>query len=180
MRARQYVAYYRVSSPQQGFSGLGLEAQRASVQQYVEKQSGKLVAEFSEVRRGWKADRPLLREALRVCRMRRAILLIARLDRLARNVALISGLMDSDLEFIALDFPHANRLTLHILAAIAEYESRLLSRRAKAAIAAARARGVKRNGTGRRFEQGGIGVAASVAARRARATARALDIAPMI
>jgi DNA invertase Pin-like site-specific DNA recombinase len=180
MRARQYVAYYRVSTARQGSSGLGLEAQRASVQQFVQKASGKLVAEFNEVKRGWKSDRPQLAEALRVCRMRRAVLVIARLDRLARNVALISGLMDSDLEFVAVDFPQANRLTLHMLAAIAEYESKLLSQRIKAAFAAARARGVKMSGTGRKFGHVRAAVTASVAARQARAMARALDIAPMI
>jgi DNA invertase Pin-like site-specific DNA recombinase len=180
MRARQYVAYYRVSSAQQGFSGLGLEAQRASVQQFVEKQSGKLVAEFSEIKSGWKSKRPQLAEALRVCRMRRAVLVIARLDRLARNVALISGLMESDLEFVAVDFPLASRLTIHMLAAIAEYESKLLSRRIKAAFAAARARGIKMSGAGRKFGHVRTAVTASVAARRAKATARALDIVPTI
>jgi DNA invertase Pin-like site-specific DNA recombinase len=151
MRAPQYVAYYRVSTLHQGLSGLGLEAQRASVQKYVENQSGKLVAEFSEVRSGWKSNRPQLAEALRVCRMRRAILVIARLDRLVRGVAVISQLMEGDVEFVAVDFPCANRFTLHILAAVAEHESKLISQRTKAAKAAAAARGAKPNGHGKGF-----------------------------
>ncbi|MGA2795764.1 MAG: recombinase family protein, partial [Roseiarcus sp.] len=111
--------------------------------------------------------------------MRRAVLLIARLDRLARNVALISSLMDSDLEFVAVDFPQATRLTLHVLAAIAEYESRLISERLKAAFAAAKARGVKLGGLRGKSSDMSAAVAASVAARRAKTKARAIDLAPI-
>jgi DNA invertase Pin-like site-specific DNA recombinase len=120
---RRYVAYYRVSTKQQGRSGLGLEAQRASVQAFLRSVSGELFAEFTEVESGTRAERPQFHEALRTRRIYSAALVIARLDRLVRNVALISMLMESDIEFIAADFPHANRLTIHILAAIAEYEA---------------------------------------------------------
>jgi DNA invertase Pin-like site-specific DNA recombinase len=179
MTARQYVAYYRVSTERQGFSGLGLEAQRAAVRRFLEKAPGKLVAEFTEIKSGSKGCRPQLAEALRVCRMRRAVLLIASLDRLARNVALISSLMDSDLEFVAVDFPRATRLTLHVLAAIAEYESSLISERLKAAFAAAKARGVKLGGSRGKSSDMRAAVAASVAARRAKTKARAMDLAPI-
>jgi DNA invertase Pin-like site-specific DNA recombinase len=180
MTAQQYVAYYRVSTERQGFSGLGLEAQRAAVQQFLAKTPGKLVAEFSEIKSGSRGLRPQLAEALRVCRMRRAVLLIARLDRLARNVALISSLMDSDLEFVAVDFPQATRLTLHVLAAIAEYESGIISERLKAAFAAAKARGVKLGGPRGKSSDMSVAVAASVAARRIKTKARAMDLAPIV
>ena len=164
----------------QGQSGLGLEAQRESVLRYVEKVAGKLVAEFSEVKRGLKTGRPELAEALRVCRMRRAILVIARLDRLARNVTLIADLMDSELEFVAVDFPHASRLTLHVLAAIAEYESRLMSERTKAAMAAAKARGIVFTRPGQSFKDLRAALAASVETNKAKAAARARDLAPLV
>ena len=131
-KPRRYVAYYRVSTKQQGRSGLGLEPQRASVQNFVKSVSGTLFAEYTEVESGTKAHRPQFVEALRICRVYSATIVIARLDRLARNVALISKLMESDVEFVAADFPQANRLTIHILAAIAEYEARLISERVKA------------------------------------------------
>jgi hypothetical protein len=111
--------------------------------------------------------------------MRRAVLLIARLDRLARNVALVSSLMDSDLEFVAVDFPQATRLTLHLLAAVAEYESNIISERIKAALAAAKARGVKVGGA-RGWSPTPESMAASRATRRAKMTARAMDLAPIV
>jgi DNA invertase Pin-like site-specific DNA recombinase len=179
MVARQYVAYYRVSSRAQGQSGLGLEAQREAVRRYVQATSGKLFGEFFEVKSGRTGNRPQLAEALRICRMRRAVLLIARLDRLARNVALVSSLMDSDLEFVAADFPQATRLTLHLLAAFAEYESKIISERIKAALAAAKARGVKL-GSSRPWRPTQEAMAASRATRRAKMTARAMDLAPIV
>ncbi len=180
MRQRQYVAYYRVSTPRQGYSGLGLDAQRASVVRYVQKVSGKLVAEFEEVKSGLKTNRPQLAEAIRTCRMRRAVLVIARLDRLARNVALIADLMDSELEFVAVDFPAAGRLTLHVLAAIAEYESKLMSERTRAALAAAKARGVRLGSPHGGFANLRAAVAASVKTRKNKALTFALDVAPTI
>src|SRR5260370_12721803 len=180
MNTRQYVAYYRVSTKRQGYSGLGLEAQREAVACYVQNVSGKLVAGFTEVRSGTKSTRPFLAEAIRTCRMRLAVLVIARLDRLARNVAMIAELMDSEVEFVAVDFPTASRLTLHILAAIAEYESKLASERTKAALAAARARGVRLGGAPSGFADLPAAVAASVKTREAEALASALDVAPII
>ena len=112
--------------------------------------------------------------------MRRAILVIARLDRLARNVALIADLMDGELEFVAVDFPHASRLTLHVLAAIAEYKSRLMSERTKAAMAAAKARGIVFTRPGQSFKDLPAALAASVETNKAKAAARARDLAPLV
>jgi DNA invertase Pin-like site-specific DNA recombinase len=139
---QQFVAYYRVSTDRQGASGLGLDAQREAVARFMAG-AGELTAQFVEVESGRKENRPELHAALAECRKRRAVLVIAKLDRLARNVHFISGLMNSDVEFVAVDMPSANRLTIHILAAVAEHEREMISQRTKAALAAARARGTK-------------------------------------
>jgi DNA invertase Pin-like site-specific DNA recombinase len=139
----QIVSYLRVSTARQGASGLGLEAQRAAVQGFAAAGGHTIVAELLEVESGGKADRPQLAAALATCRIHRATLVIAKLDRLARNVAFIANLMDGGVEFVACDMPHANRLTLHLLAAIAEHEREMISQRTKAALAAAKARGVR-------------------------------------
>jgi DNA invertase Pin-like site-specific DNA recombinase len=138
----RFVAYYRVSTDKQGRSGLGLEAQRAAVEAHVVDARGRVAAEFIEVESGRKRDRPQLAAALAAARAHRAILVIAKLDRLARNVHFVSGLMESGVEFVAADMPTVNRLTVHILAAVAEEEARMISARTKAALAAAKARGV--------------------------------------
>jgi len=109
-----FVAYYRVSTARQGKSGLGLEAQRAAVREHLNGGTWQVVAEFTEIESGKNADRPKLAAALKECRLRRAKLIIAKLDRLARNVAFVSNLMESGVEFEAVDFPQANRLTIHI------------------------------------------------------------------
>lgn len=137
-----YVAYYRVSTERQHASGLGLEAQRETVMRYVGSHS--LLAEYVEIESGKAhANRPMLLTALAECRKHHATLLIARLDRLSRNVAFIANLMESSVDFVACDMPAANRLTLHILAAVAEHEREMISARTKAALGAAKARGVK-------------------------------------
>ena len=141
--ALRFLSYLRVSTEKQGRSGLGLEAQRAAVEAHVAGAHGTVTAEFIEVESGRKKDRPQLTAALADCRARRAVLVIAKLDRLARNVHFVSGLMESGVEFIAADMPTVNRLTIHILAAVAEEEARMISARTKAALAAAKARGVK-------------------------------------
>ena len=138
----EFVAYYRVSTERQRISGLGLEAQREAVGRHVG--TGQLVAEFTETESGKRhTNRPQLLAALAECRKRRAVLLIARLDRLARNVAFIANLMESGVDFIACDMPQANRLTIHILAAVAEHEREMISQRTKAALAAAKVHGVQ-------------------------------------
>ena len=129
-----FVAYYRVSTDRQGASGLGLDAQRQAVACQVN--GGQLVAEFTEIESGRRhTNRPQLLAALEECRKRRATLLIARLDRLARNVAFIANLMESGADFIACDMPQANRLTIHILAAVTEHDREMISQRTKAALA---------------------------------------------
>lgn len=138
-----FVAYYRVSTDRQGQSGLGLEAQAAAVAGYVARTAGRLAAEVTEIESGKKSDRPELARALALCRRTKAVLLIARLDRLSRNVAFISNLMESGVDFRAVDMPEASRLTIHILAAVAEHERGMISARTKAALAAAKARGKK-------------------------------------
>jgi DNA invertase Pin-like site-specific DNA recombinase len=143
---RKFVAYYRVSTAQQGRSGLGLEAQREAVRRHLLASGWPPLAEFTEEETGKGSDalarRPQLKAALAFAKKHKATLVIAKLDRLSRNVAFISALMDSRVEFVAVDNPHATRLTLHILAAVAEHEARMISDRTKAALAAAKARGV--------------------------------------
>jgi DNA invertase Pin-like site-specific DNA recombinase len=144
-----FVAYYRVSTDRQGRSGLGLEAQRAAIRGYLGQATPS--AEFTEIETGKRNDRPELERALALCRKRKARLVIAKLDRLSRNLAFIAALMDSGVEFVAVDNPHATRLTLHILAAVAEHEREMIAERTKAALKAAKARGVRlgRNGADR-------------------------------
>ena len=137
-----FVAYYRVSTDRQGESGLGLEAQRAAVSKFIG--SGSLLAEFQEIESGKNhTHRPQLTTALAMCRTSRATLVIAKLDRLARDVHFISGLMKAGVDFVAVDMPQANKLTVHILAAVAEHEREAISQRTKAALQAAKARGTQ-------------------------------------
>jgi DNA invertase Pin-like site-specific DNA recombinase len=142
MSNSRFVAYRRVSTKQQGASGLGLEAQERMICDYIASVGGHTIGTFTEVESGKRADRPELRKALALARKSRATLLVAKLDRLARNVAFVSALMESGVDFRAADFPEANRLMVHILAAVAEYEARLISERTKAGLASRRARGL--------------------------------------
>jgi DNA invertase Pin-like site-specific DNA recombinase len=141
--ADRFVAYYRVSTDQQGRSGLGLDAQREAVGQFLAGRQAEAVSEFVEIESGGKDDRPKLKEALAACRQFKATLLIAKLDRLARSVAFIANLMDGNTDFVACDMPHASRLVLHVMAAFAEHERQIIGERTKAALAAAKARGVR-------------------------------------
>jgi DNA invertase Pin-like site-specific DNA recombinase len=144
----RYVAYYRVSTDRQGESGLGLDAQRAAVARHLGGAS--LLAEFQEIESGKNhTNRPQLTGAVELCRRQRATLVIAKLDRLARDVHFISGLMKAGVDFIAVDMPHANKLTVHILAAVAEHEREMISARTKAALAEVKRRGEKRLGNPR-------------------------------
>jgi len=142
----KFVTYLRVSTQRQGQSGLGLEAQREAVRVFLNGGGHETVGEFVEVETGKGANalarRPQLKAALEACKGSKATLLIAKLDRLARNVHFVSGLMESGVDFLAVDFPQANRLTVHILAAVAEHEREMISQRTKGALAAAKARGV--------------------------------------
>jgi DNA invertase Pin-like site-specific DNA recombinase len=140
-KTRRFIAYYRVSTDKQGQSGLGLDAQRKAVMDFLNGGQWELVAEFTEIESGKRADRPELARALEACRRHKARLVIAKLDRLSRNVAFIATVMESGAEFVAVDNPHANKLTVHILAAVAQHEREMISERTKAALQAAKARG---------------------------------------
>jgi DNA invertase Pin-like site-specific DNA recombinase len=181
MAQGKFVAYYRVSTEKQGRSGLGLEAQRKAVDDYLNGGNWHIAAEVVEIESGKRNDRPKLAEALRLCRLHGAVLIIAKLDRLARNVAFISNLMESGVEFTAVDFPQANRLTVHILAAVAEHEREMISQRTKAALAAAKARGTRLGGDrGNLRAVGDRGRAISRAVRIQKAKARVNDLSPII
>jgi DNA invertase Pin-like site-specific DNA recombinase len=143
---RLYVRYCRVSTDKQGRSGLGLEAQKAAITAHLGPQDRLLEPVFVEIESGRKQDRPELAKALHWCRETGGTLIVAKLDRLARNLAFIANLMESGVGFLAADMPLVNRLTLHILAAVAEEEARAIPARTKAALAAAKARGVKLGG----------------------------------
>src|SRR5260221_2844147 len=182
MTQGKFVAYYRVSTRRQGASGLGLEAQQKAVRDYLNGGRWQLGEEIVEVESGKRDDRPQLAHALDLCRAWRATLIIAKLDRLARNVEFTARLMNSGVEFVAVDFPQANRLTIHILAAMAEHEREMISARTKAALAAAKARGVKLGG-----DRGGLNQdarrarnAGSAKVRRMRATGRASSLMPVL
>ncbi|PTE13299.1 recombinase family protein [Pseudogemmobacter blasticus] len=150
----RFVTYLRVSTERQGQSGLGLEAQRKAVADYVSGK-GTIAAEYVEVESGKRADRPQLAYALAEAKRLGAILLIAKLDRLARNVAFIANLLEGGVEIAAADMPQANRFLLHVMAAVAEHEAQAISDRTRAALAAAKARGVALGWSipGRREEQ---------------------------
>ncbi len=135
------VSYLRVSCDRQGRSGLGLEGQRAAVEAFCKRTASTIAREFVEVESGRHDDRPKLAEALAFARRSKAMLLVAKLDRLSRSVRFVATIMDSGVEFAAADMPDANRMTLHILAAIAEGEAKSISDRTKAALAAYEARG---------------------------------------
>lgn len=140
------IVYLRVSTQRQGKSGLGLDAQRSAVAEYTRAHGLEVAGEFVEVESGKKADRPQLRAALAASQRLGAKLLVAKIDRLARSVAFVSNLMEANVDFVACDMPEANRLTIHIIAAVAEHERTMISARTKAALAAAKARGVKLGG----------------------------------
>lgn len=150
----KFVAYYRVSTTAQGESGLGLEAQKMAVQAYLATSTdAELVAEFTEIESGKKKNRPELTEAIKLCKRQKATLIIAKLDRLARNVHFVSGLMESRVDFLACDNPHANRLMVHMLAAFAEHEREMISQRTKEGLQAAKARGVVLGGHSKTLSQ---------------------------
>ena len=135
------IAYYRVSTVEQSDSGLGLESQLLIVGDYALQYNHEIIASYQETVTGKSTDRPELAKAILHAKRIRATLIIAKLDRLARNVHFLSGLMETRIEFVCCDNPHANRLTLHILAAVAEDEARAISERTKFALAAYKAKG---------------------------------------
>lgn len=147
MATGKFIAYYRVSTQKQGQSGLGLEAQQSAVMNYLNGGHWELVGEFTEVETGKGANaierRPQLKAALEACKKHKATLIIAKLDRLARNVHFVSGLLESGVEFVAADMPQANKVMIQMHAVMSEWERDQISARTKAALSAAKARGVK-------------------------------------
>lgn len=135
------IAYYRVSTERQGKSGLGLDAQREAVRSYTASNSFMVLNEYTEVESGRKKNRPQLLNALHECKKQKAILIIAKLDRLGRNVAFIANLMESNVQFVAVDNPHATSLVLHITAAFAQFEHEQISIRIKEALHSAKQKG---------------------------------------
>jgi DNA invertase Pin-like site-specific DNA recombinase len=177
----KFISYLRVSTQRQGKSGLGLEAQREAVAGYLDGGKWTLVSEIVEIESGKRSDRPELARALSLCRLHRATLLVAKLDRLARNVAFISTLMESGVRFVAVDLPQANELTVHIMAAMAEYEAKAISARTKAALAAAKVRGTELGGLRWDITQVGTkGRKAALKTRRENAAKYRADVLPLI
>ena len=175
----RFVSYLRVSTARQGASGLGLEAQRAAVSAHLDGGDWTLLREIVEIESGKRNDRPALAEALRLCRQQKATLVIAKLDRLARNVHFISGLMESGVEFLAVDMPSANRFVVHILAAVAEQEAEAISKRTKAALAAAKERGTVLGGrrvSAARFAEIGAAARETFSAQAAKGRAQVLPV----
>ena len=176
------VAYFRVSTEKQGRSGLGLEAQQAAVAQYCGGRGCEVVGEFVEVESGKNNARPELAKALHLAKVTGATLVVAKLDRLSRNVAFLAALQESGASFVAADMPEANELTIHIMAAVAQAERKAISRRTKEALAAAKARGVRLgnpNGAAA-IMRAGKGNAASITAIRDKTDRFAADLEPIV
>ena len=177
----RFISYLRVSTKGQGESGLGLEGQRESVMSFLNGGKWELVQEVVEVESGKRNDRPKLAEALRLCRVYNAKLLIAKLDRLSRNVFFISSLMESGVKFVACDMPEATDMTIHILASVAQGEAKAISDRTRTALAAAKARGQQLGGIrGNSAAIHQLGNPQSVKVRKERAAKRAHDLLPAI
>lgn len=179
---QRLVAYERVSTARQGASGLGLEAQRKVIDDFAASRGAAVLARFTEVESGRKADRPELAKALHLAKVTGATLVIAKLDRLSRNAAFLLALRDSGVRFVAVDMPEANDLTVGIMALVAQAEREAISRRTKEALAVAKARGVKLgnpNGA-ESLRRGGKGGAALRATVAANAESFARDLAPII
>jgi DNA invertase Pin-like site-specific DNA recombinase len=172
----KHIAYYRVSTAKQGRSGLGLDAQRKAVADYLNGGSWELAGEFVEVESGKNDDRPQLVEALNLCELTGAKLVVAKLDRLSRNVAFLATLQDSDVQFVAADMPEANELTVHIMAAVAQAERKAISRRTKDALAAAKARGVRLGGARGNLDDLRKGPKASASSRSKTSRDRAVKV----
>lgn len=176
MAQGNFVAYYRVSTARQGRSGLGLDAQRRAVNDFLNGGSWELSAEFVEVESGKNDDRPQLEQALATCELSGATLVVAKLDRLSRNLAFLAKLQESGARFVAADMAEANELTIHIMAAVAQAERKAISTRTREALAAAKARGVRLGGNRGNLEDLRKGPAKSAEVRGRRATERALKV----
>lgn len=176
MASGKFVSYLRVSTKRQGQSGLGLEAQREAVLSFLNGGDWELISEFVETESGKRDDRPKLQEALHLCRMTGATLVIAKLDRLSRDAAFLMQLQKNGTRFVAADMPDANQMTVGIMALVAQHEREMISQRTKAALAAAKARGTKLGNPKGAKHLRGRGNAEAVAAVREKADRRAEDL----
>ena len=176
---RRFVSYLRVSTNKQGALGLGIEAQRRAVEDYLNGGRWTLVAEFVEVESGKHDDRPKLAEALALCRLHNATLIIAKLDRLSRDAHFLLGLQKAGVRFVAADMPEANEMVVGIMAVVAQAERKMISERTKAAMAAAKVRG-KRLGTPGNLTNVDEGRANGRARCSQKARERAIDLRPII
>jgi len=175
------ISYYRVSTAKQGRSGLGLEAQREAIARFCASRGCEPLGEYTEQESGKRDDRPELAKALHHAKVTGATLVIAKLDRLSRNLAFLATLKDAGTKFIAADMPEANEVTIHIMAAIAQAEREAISKRTKEALAAAKARGTKLgNPLGAKASGSYKGNGAAVAAIKAKSTAFAADVIPIV
>jgi DNA invertase Pin-like site-specific DNA recombinase len=181
------VAYYRVSTRRQGESGLGLDGQRAAVEEYARRNGATIVAAYTEIESGKRADRPELAAAVAHAKRAKATLIVAKLDRLSRNLAFLAAMLESQIDFVAVDNPTANRLTVHILAAVAEAEAKAISQRTIVALAAARRRGTRLGSARpghwdgkeqRRLVGSKVGAARAAIVHRASAKAGYADLLP--
>jgi len=179
MAEGRFIAYYRVSTARQGRSGLGLEAQQRAVMDYLNGGRWKLAGEYTEVESGKRTDRPELAKAIGACRRHKATLVIAKLDRLSRDAHFLLGLQKAGVEFVAADMPTANRLTVGIMALVAEEERRMISKRTKEALAAARRRGVKL-GSPAPERGAAVGLPRAAVARKRKAADFASSVLPAI
>ena len=181
MATGKFISYLRVSTAKQGASGLGLEAQRKAVEDYLNGGRWSLIAEFVEVESGKNTERKELQSALRACRLHGATLLVAKLDRLARNAAFLLNLREAGVKFVACDMPEANEMIVGILAVIAQGERKMISDRTKAALRAAKARGIRLgNPSNLTYKARKRGNGVSHRVRSAMASQRAQDIAPTL
>jgi DNA invertase Pin-like site-specific DNA recombinase len=180
MARGKFIGYLRVSTEKQGLSGLGIEAQRKAIDDYLNGGKWELLAEYVEIESGKRSDRPELTKALAHSKATDATLIIAKLDRLSRNVAFISNLMESGVEFVAADMPMANRLTVHVLAAFAEHEREMISQRTTAALAAAKVRGVKLGNPNGARALRGLGNAHAIVGAKAKGDAHMARVVPVI
>ncbi len=173
----KFVSYLRVSTAKQGASGLGLEAQRAAVTGFLNGGAWTLLGEHIEVESGKLADRPQLAAAMALCQLTGATLLVAKLDRLSRDAHFLLGLQKAGVDFVAVDMPNANKLTVGIMAMVAQQEREAISARTKAALAVAKARGTKLGGyKGGPVPNGADGAAAA----RVKADAFAARVTPIV
>lgn len=181
MATGKFISYVRVSTAKQGNSGLGMEAQREAIARYLNGGAWELLAEFIEVESGKKADRPELTRALNHCQATGATLVIAKLDRLSRDPDFLGMLMKAGTEFVACDMPEANKFMIRIMAALAEKEREMISERTKAALQAAKARGVKLGSPGNlKKEVADLGREKGRASKLAKADEFAAKVGPMV